>query len=521
MKYLSITLIMGIAMLCLNNHAVAQKNINRSFINGYYGGLPSTLDSLKYNNVFVERRDTGLHFSEKIASYFDFGLTQSSTYCDSSGKPLIVWQGCAILDATTMEPIYNGDFSDTKGTKDDLFHHCMTEPHNAYKDTIIGPYSLTLSTFFLDRGDPHSILLVYYRYENIPRNDTFYLYTATIDLTGSPEGKPAVTNKSYEPAYKINLNFGSQNAIRHANGKDWWIVFVESNSQNLYAVLYNEFGLNNPIISTISELPDTLYAGNTAISPDGMKYAYQDQIGKSFYILNFDRCSGKFSYFNQGSFPYIHPGNTWARWCEFAPGGRFFYTATALDVYQYDLQSSDFSNDWSHVASFDTSNQVNEIPGLFGFFGNFFRGYDGHLYLWSMNTTRWVHRIAFPDRKGPDVGWTQDYYHLQFWPTWFVPTLVDYAMGPLAGSPCTSHTADEGTLILKIFPNPTTESIRAEGLETRYDRSVVIIYDITGREVFSCQGLDLVHGIDVHTWKSGVYIIHIDGRPAGKFAKID
>lgn len=507
-------------ILCMTSSGYAQENINRSFINGYYGG-GMDIDSQYYNNVFVERRDTGLHFSERIASKYDILLSQTSTYCDpKSGKPLLVWQGCTLLDAANMQPIYNGDFSDTKGTKDPIFEYCVTKIHNGLMDTIMNAYGITPATFFLDRGDPHAILLVYYRYENIPRVDSFNIYTATIDLTGSPEGKPAVISKSFEPLSTINLNFLSMNAIRHANGKDWWIVSAEYKSNKLFAILFDQDGIHEPLESVIKEWADSTFVGISAISPDGTKYAYQDGISNYFYILNFDRCTGKFTYFNQGSFPYLDPNNGWVRWCEFAPGGRFFYTASAFDVYQYDLLSPDFSIDWSHVASFDTA-QVSDIPGIKGFFGNFFRGYDGHLYLWSLNTVRSIHRIAYPDRKGPDVGWTQDYYHLQFWPSFFVPTLVDYTMGPLAGSPCTSHTDAVGALVLKLYPNPTTKVIRAEGLESRYDHSVVSISDITGREVFAGQGTDLVHGIDVGAWHSGIYLIQVDGRPAGKFAKIE
>ena len=71
---------------------LGQANRSMTFFNGYYGAPPA--DSIYYNNMWIERRDTGLFFSERVFSEYDFKFSQSSTYCDLNGKPILLWQGC-------------------------------------------------------------------------------------------------------------------------------------------------------------------------------------------------------------------------------------------------------------------------------------------------------------------------------------------------------------------------------------------------------------------------------------------
>ena len=142
------------------------------------------------------------------------------------------------------------------------------------------------------------------------------------------------------------------------------------------------------------------------------------------------------------------------------------------------------------------------------------------MYLWSGNTVPFLHRIEFPDRKGPDVGFKQDFRTMPFYPPWLLPTFVDYDMGPVLGEPC--NTATYGIQIpdLRIYPNPASEQIRAEGLSTALEAAGLQITDAQGHQVFSGIGMDLIKGIQVADWKPGIYFIQIDSRPAGRFAKM-
>jgi len=502
------------------SNATAQKNHNRTFLSGNYAGFFA--DSMNYNNVYVERRDTGLHFSKKYYSYYDFFLSQTSTYCDSDGKPVMVWQGCYILDADSLSPIYKGDFSDSKGAKEPQFKFCsLRERTGNYR--VINGYNLTYSTFFLDRGDPHNILMVYYRYENIPRLDSFYLYTARIDLTGSPEGKPAVMYKDSLAAGPINLKVGSIQAIRHANGLDWHIVFAENYSSNFYSVLFDREGTHPVVKSVISQWGiNTNNSGISAVSPRGDIFAYLSQQENKFILLNFDRCSGAFSFLAQDSFPIIEEGNLWIRFAEFSPSGHYYYITTASNLYQFDLKDPSLHNSLTHIASFDTA-QVNQFPiplPIKGYFGQMFRGYDGHMYMWSGNAVPLIHRIEFPDRKGPDVGFKQDFRKLPFYPPWFINTLVDYELGALPGDPCHTATKDLPPEKITLYPNPTSNRIKSN-LSYDYDGLKLSIIDATGRRVYAGSCGDLRSGIDVQSLPSGMYLVLIQGREVGKFAKVN
>ncbi|MBP9133094.1 MAG: T9SS type A sorting domain-containing protein [Saprospiraceae bacterium] len=494
-----------------------QEYISRNFICGYYGG-GNSYDSMQYNFGFVDRRDTGLYFSKKIKSNYDIDFSQTSTYSDSSGKPILVWQGCALLDAGTMQPIFNGDFSDTKGVNHPVWKFCLKEKWSNGEE-VVREYRGTQGAFFLDRGDPHSILLVYYRCLSINITDSVHLYTATIDLSGGPGGTPAVVEKSYKPVLEHNLVPLALNAVRHANGKDWWILAPELRSNRWYSILYDG-ELHDPVLSKIEGWFNHS-EGTISVSPDGQKIGYVCSGLKDFIILNFDRCTGDLSPYKEGSFPLLSPGNMGIVFSAFAPGGRFFYLTSKFDIFQFDLESNAFDDDWIPIATFDTA-QVTEYPFFYkGYFSTIFSGNDGHLYVWSFYSLRYIHRIAFPDRHGPSVGWKQDYYRMEVHPSHFVPTLIDYNMGPLPGSPCITKTKSSQNKEFILYPNPTSDIIRTESMVNYLDNVSLKILNNIGKEVYSGKLRDLYKGIVVRSWRPGIYFIKVDNQQVAKFIKVD
>ncbi|MFZ1586374.1 MAG: T9SS type A sorting domain-containing protein [Saprospiraceae bacterium] len=497
---------------------LGQANRSMTFFNGYYGAPPA--DSIYYNNMWIERRDTGLFFSERVFSEYDFKFSQSSTYCDLNGKPILLWQGCYLLDAKTLKPIENGDLSNGPGAKKDYMDFCKIKkyPFDTIGNGVINGYSLTYSTFFLNRGNDEKVLLVYYRFNDPPYFTVSHIYTALIDLKGSTDGGPTVIYKDSIQAPDVILRIGSINAIRHANGYDWHIVFAEKNSNNWYSILYDKNGLNLPIKSTIKQWDNNLVdEGTSTISPDGSKYVFHSNVHQ-FMIMDFDRCSGKFRYFKDDEIPNVDGNVNQFHWSEFSPNGRFLYLNNPKSIYQYDLNENDFYNSRVLIAEFDTS-QINPLP-IKGYFSMLLRGFDNKIYYWSYNTSRYVHRIAFPDQKGPDVGWTQDYYKTPIYPTWYIPTLIDYGMGPLEGSPCISSINDGSNKdFVSFYPNPANDFVRAF-IDQKYEKATVLIYDVTGRLMYHGNVAQLRIGMNISSWAAGTYIVQVNGRQAGKFAKI-
>lgn len=515
-----------ICFLCILP-AQGQRNHSRAFFSGYFGYFG---DSSAYNNIYVERRDTGLYFSHRYASEYDFFCSQSSTYCDSTGKPLIVWQGCYILDGNNLSPIENGDFSHTQGAR-------IAPPIN-FCDTVRditnrkynNSYSIAYSTFFLDRGVDSKLLLVYYRWHAAARYrpDSCYIHSAFIDLIGS-NGQPAVLATDKDAITPVMTVAGSIQPIRHANGRDWYIVFKENYSANWYSMLYDEQGLHKPVLSTILEWNNLDFEdGYTAVSPDGTKYAFVSSNSNAMVVLNFDRCTGKFTHLASGKFPDDEDflNTSFYRFCEFSPSGRFVYLNSVFNIYQFDLEADDISDSRTHIAEFDTAHQKNDprkYPAIVkGYFCTPFRGLDGRIYYWSSNTVQWISRIRYPDRKGPEVGLQQDYTKMPFYPPWVAPTMVDYDMGPLAGAPCTDavHSGQQRQ-DWPLYPNPTSGMIRCDAVPDKYLQQQLQIIDSRGRHVMSTTGADLLHGVDVRQLEPGVYILKSAEGVLGRFVRIE
>ena len=498
------------------NISYSQVKVNQTFLAGYYGGVD--IDSVYKNFIFVTKSDTGLVFSPKVYSEYELGLTQASTHCDAFGNPLLQWQGCYLLDAKTMKPINNGEFNKGPGTvATDTWPDPFCGKYIFEGDPGPGtfkPYFAPWSTFILDRDDISNLLLVYYRTYNMPLGNINYMHFAGINMKNGPDQKPTVIFKDSLAVGTINLKYGTINAIRHGNGKDWWITFSESNTYNWYAMLWDGISLHNPIKSTVLEIDGfEMPEGMTATSPDGTKIAIHHANG--FGILNFDRCSGKISYNSRGKVPEENHSTPF-RFVEFSPNNRFVYLSTILNIYQFDLLDPDFDQSRSLVATFDESIPVdNPYPG---YFSTPFRGFDGKLYYWCFNTAKRVHRMAFPDQKGPDVGFTQYFYKLPIYPSQFTPTFIDYNT-PALPEPCELNSNQLTEIQIKFTPNPTNGYIKAV-FNDAYNYNIASIIDLNGRILWKGESRLLKDGINVEEYSGGIYHVFFDGKFAGRFVKI-
>ncbi len=138
------------------------------------------------------------------------------------------------------------------------------------------------------------------------------------------------------------------NAIKHGNGRDWWILIrnasVYSNDQYLYYV--GPIPISAPFIQSVGTNNNT-NAGRYAFAMDGSRIAYINFKGM-LEIYDFDRCTGVISnpvtiHPEPPSSPFINRFSS----CEFSSNSRFLYVSTYSDscfLYQYDLMNVDPAN---------------------------------------------------------------------------------------------------------------------------------------------------------------------------------
>ena len=119
-------------------------------------------------------------------------------------------------------------------------------------------------------------------------------------------------------------------AVKHANGKDFWIVAHKWGSDEFYAYLLTEKGLSPPVISHAGTIhsggfvDQTNAYGYMKLSPDGSKLALAISGLNKVELFDFSSSSGVVS--NPASYTFTTPGvNPYG--IEFSPNNQMLYTS--------------------------------------------------------------------------------------------------------------------------------------------------------------------------------------------------
>ena len=144
------------------------------------------------------------------------------------------------------------------------------------------------------------------------------------------------------------LNVGKLASVKHANGRDWWLVTHKAFSDKYYKLLVTPNGISTPIDQTVGiNMPAD--AGQVAFSPDGSKHAYYYP-NTGVQILDFDRCSGMFS--NPIYFAINDSATDGG--IAFSPSSQVLYVSSILKTYQFDLTATDINASKMIVAIWDS-----------------------------------------------------------------------------------------------------------------------------------------------------------------------
>lgn len=319
-------------------------------------------------------------------------------------------------------------------------------------------------------------------------------------------------------------------AIKHGNGRDWWIIIRNalnfSNEHYLY--LISPSGISSSFTQAVGSVNNT-NGGRYCFSADGSKLAYINLIGL-MEIYDFDRCTGVIS--NPVT---IHPEPTtapygWFVSCEFSLNGRFLYVTvsnTTNYLYQYDLLSPNPAT--SRIAIDSTSNYligsgfVKQGPDNKIYFSTAYEcdafpycyPYPDSVYnQYNMNLSV----INSPDSFGLACNYAPYSFYLGGKRTYYgLPNNPDYDMPALAGSPCdTLVSISEPASIntnanLHVYYASDWEKafINAEKLKGK--QYWLRMVDVLGKEVYSESGsLDsqyFTRDLNCASFTKGMYIV--------------
>ena len=91
-----------------------------------------------------------------------------------------------------------------------------------------------------------------------------------------------------------SLYYGGLQAVRHGNGRDWWLVMPDDALNGFYTFLIQKDSFIGPMYQSTGIHTQIGFGGLSHFSPDGTKFAIGSDV-KGAYIFDFDRCSGVFS----------------------------------------------------------------------------------------------------------------------------------------------------------------------------------------------------------------------------------
>jgi hypothetical protein len=465
------------------------------------------------DNLFVKTMidfNSGSPIADSVLGYVNMNMfISNASISDSSGNLLFYSNGCDIADKNN-EILPNG-----QDINPGPYHYTLCDDIGrgysaGYPSMVILPLPETDSLYYLF----HKSI----KYVSLPVEDGF-VDKLMFSVIGTENNELAVLEKNIL-VMGDSLAYGEMNAVKHANGKDWWIITARRNSNQFYIFLFTKDGIVDTLTQTIGDLPPAIQEGygQTAFSPDGTRmiryYPYTP-------IMNytFDRNTG---YFTNYSTFLVNYGNDFAHQggCAISPSGQFLYITALLQVYQFDLWAADIGASQIKVAIWDGFKDPIAIS-----FWLCQQGPDCKIYIIGGGDTRYYHIIHNPDEPGLACNFEQRGLVLPTPSGASIPYFPNYRLGPIdnPGVPCTATVSVSPPLVqplknaVHLWPNPATERITIGFAFT--DASVthqVLLTNAVGQLVgdFQLSGSEGEMNVSIAHLPTGIYYYTVSGSYA-------
>lgn len=325
------------------------------------------------------------------------------------------------------------------------------------------------------------------------------------------------------------------NAVKHANGRDWWLIVQSTNIDSLFhKFLITPDSILGPFNQFIGS-GDNIYKahGQMIFSKDGNKLglvAWNSTID----IFDFDRCTGELYNFKKVG-EGVPTLENYYHGCSFSPTGNVFYASSIWyeykNIYQYDLTAPDIKATKKTIFSYQDTGLYSGLE-----MGQHLLGPDDRIYIAKGNgftivntDTYYTHHIDViinPDSLGTACNYMPSYLDLGRGRTiQGLPTMVNYNLGPVVGSICDSLTngikeANDEKKLFQIYPNPFKDEITIHSPHSESGK--LIIQDELGKILFKEKFTDN-KTFNLSFLSAGIYFFSIETEKKifkEKFVKI-
>jgi WD40 repeat protein len=439
--------------------------------------------------------------SSKYGICFTGTETSSSSICDTAGNPLFftAYGGTPFNVFACQVPGY-ANVNSPKGAafRDDL-------AKNIFQLTLILPKQASEYYVFTTGSSDdlylYSIQTGLWQYAAC---DVLSYYTVDMSMNEGRGQVTSINNIIYEGSEPLSLD--RMTAVRHANGRDWWLVKPHKNKQQMYTWLVTPTSvtLHEAVIQNPIQYDDRYVRGQITFSANGDKFAmvHNQDSNQAVYVYNFDRCAGTFS--NYRRIPIAtRRKDDGLQGVAFSPNGNLLYVSSYFEVNQVDLN--------------DTTNNAitliaKDAPNLYAALA---LADNGHIYVSNFHATHsYMSYIHQPNKKGLACDYREDGLHCQYTNLMNVPNVPNFKLGGLVGSPC--DTLDKASPTPKhsswvLYPNPVNTKLKIAVPLSSTNSAAVSISTILGQQVVhETYSINASHEVelDVTALATGVYIVH-------------
>ena len=310
-------------------------------------------------------------------------------------------------------------------------------------------------------------------------------------------------------------------AVRHGNGRDWWVVAPKDKSNRYFLWRLTPGGIIGPEIrqsGTAWNAKD--WSGQAVFSPDGTRYARANPYN-GLHVFDFDRCTGTFSH--PRSIP-LNSDSVGACGVAFSPNSRYLYLSTGLQLFQFDMEAPNLLLSKKLIGTYD--GYVAPFPTTFY---QQMLAPDGKIYMTCTNGNHIMHVIHQPNKNGVSCNFEQHGLGLPAHISWTTPNFPHFRLYDWAGSPCDTLGLNGGPVSagepsagsaaqLALWPNPAVEAFTAAAAAPL---GGWVLSNSLGQVVREGQGGQPVVRVDVQGLPAGVYYFCAAGYRAVKLAVAD
>lgn len=397
---------------------------------------------------------------------------------------------------------------------------------------LLSNNSVTQGVLIIPKPQNDSLYYIFYFDLNVPDYGFYYsLINMNLD-----NGLGAIENQ-YKNIELLDDHLSEKLiAVKHANGRDWWILLHDLGNNSFIKFLLTP----NGIISAGNQFIGSVYndfeeIGQMAVCYDGSKII---SVGPPQIIdlFDFDRCTGELSEYvdlSDGLATSLLYG------CCFSPDGSKAYVSTEEKLYQFDLNATDIPD--SKVLIWVNSYYTEQAIDSSYIIGQMQIAPDKKIYLpvgkFDPSTqisdlsfiTQNLSVINFPDSSGADCDFVPYSFYLGGKnASYGLPNMPNYYLASLEGSACDTLTniseISSSAGSFRIIPNPCSDYFSLEVNGYSEETSTLEIRNILGelvaKKLINAHSYPKEEVINVSQLQNGIYFVLLRTSVNESFKKI-